>query len=190
MRVVQQNRRKTKLIEPVTSTAPPPFWIEMTRGTWPLVFVRYGLHTSLNVMSLIFMPLYRTLHHVCLRSFIQLQSRLYSSIQPYTELYNIVQPYPGFYRQTQPYTALHIPSQPYQPYTAYTVLYITYAALYQSIQAYTTPYSPIPVHQPYTTTTTTTTTKTSILFTHKCIIFKNAVIDFKWVLTTWNNHRG
>ena len=25
---------------------------------------------------------------------------------------------------------------------------------------------------------------TSILFTHKCIIFKNAVIDFKWVLTT------
>ena len=30
----------------------------------------------------------------------------------------------------------------------------------------------------------TTTTTTSILFTHKCIIFKNAVIDFKWVLTT------
>ena len=28
------------------------------------------------------------------------------------------------------------------------------------------------------------------LFTHKSIIFKNAVIDFKWVLTTWNNHRG
>ena len=31
--------------------------------------------------------------------------------------------------------------------------------------------------------TTTTTTTTSILFTHKSI-FKNAVIDFKWVLTT------
>ena len=28
------------------------------------------------------------------------------------------------------------------------------------------------------------------LFTDKSIIFKNAVIDFKWVLTTWNNHRG
>ena len=36
----------------------------------------------------------------------------------------------------------------------------------------------------YLTTTTTTTTTTSILFTHKSIIFKNAVIDFKWVLTT------
>ena len=35
-----------------------------------------------------------------------------------------------------------------------------------------------------------TTTTTGILFTHKSIIFKNAVIDFKWVLTTWNNHRG
>ena len=28
------------------------------------------------------------------------------------------------------------------------------------------------------------TTTTSILFTHKSIIFKSAVIDFKWVLTT------
>ena len=38
--------------------------------------------------------------------------------------------------------------------------------------------------EPSIISTTTTTTTTSILFTHKCIIFKNAVIDFKWVLTT------